>query len=89
MHSAMLMYAICTASARHLTRLWFKRHSSNSIVVFKGVYLPELNEDSAIHYHNICLSLLIDFSNDPSQGSSEDALAAATILRFYEQVDSE
>lgn len=87
MQSPVLLYAICTASARHLTRLWCRKRP-NSVVEFKGVALPDLDEYSAIHYHNVCLSLLLNFSNNTSLGPSEDALAAATILRFYEQVDS-
>ncbi|KAF2183719.1 hypothetical protein K469DRAFT_689851 [Zopfia rhizophila CBS 207.26] len=86
-YNPVLLYAICTASARHLTRLWYRQHP-NSVVVFNGILLPDLNEESAIHYHNVCIKLLIEFSKEHSKGSSEDALAAATILRFYEQVDT-
>lgn len=86
MQSLMLLYAICTASARHLTSLWFKERP-NTVVTYDGVLLPDLNEDSAIYYHNACLGLLMGFSNDPTQESAVDVLAATTILRFYEQVD--
>ena len=58
------------------------------MVEFNGFPLPDLDEDSAIHYHNTCISYLVNVSNDSSKSYNEDALAAATILRFYEQVDS-
>lgn len=51
--------------------------------------MPDLDEESAIHYHNTCISYLIDVSKDPAKIYNEHALAAATILRLYEQVDSE
>ena len=87
MYCPLLLYAICTASARHLTRLSYKKNPS-TVVEFNGIPLPGLDEDSAIHYHNVCISYLIEVSNDPAQTYNEDALTAATILRFYEQVDS-
>ncbi|GMG04210.1 unnamed protein product [Aspergillus oryzae] len=45
------------------------------------------HEDSAIRYHNICISYLIEISKDPNEDYNEDVLTAATILRFYEQID--
>lgn len=92
MHSPVLLYAICTAAARHLTSLWSRQHPEVPIIYSSGTCLSDLTVESAIHYHNVCLSLLMDFTNIPtSEANAEeraDALAATTILRFYEQLDS-
>lgn len=87
MFCPVLLHAIFTASARHLTRLWHKKNTGN-IVQFQGIPLPGLDDQTAIHYHNRCINYLIEISNDPAQSYNEDALTAATILRFYEQIDS-
>ena len=87
MFSPVLLYAIYTASARHLTRL-SHRYGSTEVIEFEGIPLPGLDERTAIRYHNVCISYLIAISNDPTQSYNEDALTAATILRFYEQVDT-
>lgn len=87
MFCPVLLYAIYTASARHLTRLWNK-HNSGPVVEFDGVQLPGVDDQTAVRYHNVCISYLIAISNDPAQSYNEDALTAATILRFYEQIDS-
>jgi len=87
MRSPLLMYAICTASARHLTRV-VSREDPSQPFEFNGIPLPNLEEDSAIHYHNTCISYLVNLSNDPEQAYTEDTLTAATALRYYEQIDS-
>ena len=60
---------------------------------YDNIPLPELNENSAIHYHNACLGLLMDFADIPADEASAEAranaLVATTILRTYEQLDSE
>lgn len=85
-NSPLLLYAICTVSARHLTRLecWKDR---GEVFEYDGVSIPDLDEESAIHYHNACISYLVDISNDPTRTHNEDTLAAATALRLYEQID--
>jgi len=87
MFCPVLLYAILTASARHLTRQWLHKNPDKP-VEFDGIALPELNENSAIQYHNICISYLMDVLNDPKHTINQDALIAATILRFHEQIDS-
>jgi hypothetical protein len=74
-----------TASARHLTR-W---HSANSDkpIEFEGIPLPDLNDASAIEYHNMCITHLRDILNGPKRTINQDALIAATILRYHEQID--
>lgn len=81
-----LLNAIFTASARHLTRLQkYKQHVG---VQWNEYYLPDLTTEAAIHYHNDCISNLIESSNDPEQMHNENLLAAASILRWHEEVDA-
>ena len=81
-----LLNAIFTASARHLTRLQkYKQHIG---VQWNDYYLPDLTTESAIQYHNDCISNLIESSNDPEQMHNENLLAAASILRWHEEVDA-
>ncbi|KAG4288636.1 hypothetical protein FPRO06_03458 [Fusarium proliferatum] len=86
-HSPLLLNAICTASARFLTRVSSLR-DPDCIIEYAGVELPDLNMESAIHYHNKCISHLMGVSADPINSCSDDALAAITILRYHEQVDT-
>ncbi|KAF5576923.1 major facilitator superfamily transporter [Fusarium pseudocircinatum] len=86
-HSPLLLNAICTASARFLTRV-SSLQDPDSIIEYAGVRLPDLNMESAIHYHNKCISHLMGVSADPINSCSDDALAAITILRYHEQVDT-
>jgi hypothetical protein len=88
MYCPVLLYVICTALARHLARIWSKQYL-NQVVEFHGIPLLDFDEKSAIHYHGVCISYLIEVSKDLLKSYNEDALAAVTILRFYEQVDSE
>ncbi|KAL5596313.1 hypothetical protein FOVSG1_010002 [Fusarium oxysporum f. sp. vasinfectum] len=86
-HSPLLLNAICTASARFLTRV-SSLQDPDRIIEYAGVQLPDLNMESAIHYHNKCISHLMGVSADPINSCSDDALAAITILRYHEQVDT-
>ncbi|KAL9568994.1 hypothetical protein ACKAV7_006861 [Fusarium commune] len=86
-HSPLLLNAICTASARFLTRV-SSLQDPDRIIEYAGLQLPGLNMESAIHYHNKCISHLMGVSADPINPCSDDALAAITILRYHEQVDT-
>ncbi|KAF4822289.1 hypothetical protein CGCTS75_v010698 [Colletotrichum tropicale] len=86
-YNPLLMYAICTAAARYLTQLWSNK-GPNQVIEYHGIPLPNLNKESAIHYHNKCISYLMDTSTDPAHPCNDDALTAITILRYHEQVDS-
>ncbi|KAL3484423.1 hypothetical protein BJX62DRAFT_54731 [Aspergillus germanicus] len=83
-----LRYAVYTASAGHLIRLAQCRNGSPDNISFDGMPLPSLNPEAAIRYHDICSSHLIEISKDPKEEYNEDVLTAATILRFYEQIDA-
>ncbi|KAM5347334.1 hypothetical protein ACJ41O_010339 [Fusarium nematophilum] len=87
MHSPLLLNAICTASARFLTQVWSLR-DPHVTIEYDGIPLPDLTMESAIHYHNKCISHLMDVSADPINSCSDDALTAITILRYHEQVDT-
>ncbi|KAF0318364.1 MFS monosaccharide transporter [Colletotrichum asianum] len=86
-YNPLLMYAICTAAARYLTQLWSNK-GPNQVIEYHGIPLPNLNKESAIHYHNKCISYLMDTSTDPAHPCNDDALTAIMILRYHEQVDS-
>ncbi|KAF5625047.1 major facilitator superfamily transporter [Fusarium sp. NRRL 52700] len=86
-HSPLLLNAICTASARFLTRV-SSLQDPDRVIEYAGIQLPDLNMESAIHYHNKCISHLMGVSADPINSCSDDALAAITILRYHEQVDT-
>ncbi|KAL3462279.1 hypothetical protein BJX64DRAFT_288610 [Aspergillus heterothallicus] len=81
-----LFYAICTASAGHLVRR-FSTQWPNRTPIFDNIPLTELTEESVVEYHNACISLFISMSNNPAGNYDENVFAAATILRFYEQLD--
>ena len=81
-----LLNAIFTASARHLSRL--DKYKIPQGIVYQGKLLPDLKIETAIEYHNKCLTHLIKLSHDPDQVHDENLLAAAIILRFYEEVDA-
>ncbi|KAL4733325.1 hypothetical protein BDV11DRAFT_175803 [Aspergillus similis] len=81
-----LMNAILAASARHLTRVPQYRTPTGT-VQYKGRILHDLTEETALHYHNECIHGLLELSGTPEQTRNEDLLAAAIILRFYEEVD--
>jgi hypothetical protein len=91
---APLCNAIFTASARHLTRLpKYKVQTTidgveREVVAYAGNVLSDLKIETAIQYHNESIKDLIRLSMDPDQVDNEDLLAAAIILRFYEEVDA-
>lgn len=55
---------------------------------YNGIKLPNLSGKSSVLYHTICISYLRGMANDPTALQSGEVLAAITILRFHEQVDS-
>lgn len=62
-------------------------HGNNGVLESGGIRLPGLSIHTAVRYHDICISHLLELSKDPSEQYNEDVLTAATILRFYEQID--
>ena len=80
-----LLNAIFTASARHLSRL--REYRDNGGIRYHGKHLPDLRIETAVQYHNRCIDHLVSLSDDPEEVLDENLLAAAIILRFYEEVD--
>lgn len=82
-----LLNAIFTASARHLSRI--KKYWRGNQVYYGGKALPNLTSETAIHYHNECIAHFVSISDHSREAQDESLLAAAVILRFYEEVDCE
>ncbi|OQV05965.1 Fungal Zn2-Cys6 binuclear cluster domain-containing protein [Cladophialophora immunda] len=81
-----LLNAIFTLAARHLASLpRFK--TADGVIQYQNILLPKLTEDTAVKYHNACIAYLIKLSSDPEHVRDEDLLAAAVILRYYEEID--
>lgn len=81
-----LMNAILAASARHLTRVP-KYRTESGAVKYGGRTLHDLTDETALHYHSKCIQDLLELGANPEQTGNEDLLAAAIILRFYEEID--
>jgi hypothetical protein len=80
-----LLYAIYTASARHLCRL--AKFRKEDEVEYLGKRLPDLCIETAVEYHSRCIEHLVSLSDNREALFDEDFLAASVILRFYEEVD--
>ena len=53
-----------------------------------GQRILGLTGETALYYHNECITALLQRSMNPQETRNEDLLAAATILRFYEEIDT-
>lgn len=82
-----LLNAVFTAAARHLVRT-SKYRTEDRVIMYEGTRLPSLTIESAVAYHNACIAYLIELSNDPKHVQDESLLAAAIILRYYEELDT-
>ncbi|KAI9038307.1 uncharacterized protein KD926_010963 [Aspergillus affinis] len=80
-----LLYAIYSASARHLSR---RQAVNGSEILFAGKKLPLLGGETALEYQSLCISHLMSLSGDSTEVQDENLLAAAVILRFYEEYDA-
>ncbi|PLB54079.1 hypothetical protein P170DRAFT_344579 [Aspergillus steynii IBT 23096] len=80
-----LLYAIFSASARHLSR---RQIINGNEILFAGKKLPSLGEERALEYQSLCISHLMSLSGDTTEVQDENLLAAAVILRFYEEYDA-
>jgi hypothetical protein len=66
-----------------------KKYYKGNHVHYGGKALPNLTPESAIHYHNECIAHFVSLSDHSREAQDENLLAAAVILRFYEEVDSQ
>ncbi|KAF2963828.1 hypothetical protein GQX73_g9735 [Xylaria multiplex] len=82
----LLLNAICTAAAGYLTILKSARNTEG-IITFNGIPLASLSRESTIHYHNACISYMMNYINHQTS-RSDDILVAIPILRYHEQVDT-
>lgn len=80
-----LLNAIYTTSARHISRI--KKYYVRDQIRYQNTFLPDLKQETALFYHNRCIEHLVSLSDDPMEVNDENLLAAAVILRFYEEVD--
>ncbi|KAK9850179.1 uncharacterized protein MYU51_012541 [Penicillium brevicompactum] len=80
-----LLNAIYTISARHLSKS--KKYYVGNQIKYGGKYLPGLTPATALEYHNRCISYFVSLSDHSQEAGDENLLAAAVILRFYEEVD--
>ncbi|KAN0093566.1 hypothetical protein V8E51_016750 [Hyaloscypha variabilis] len=81
-----LLNAIYTASARHLCRL--DEYKVDGIVEYQGKRLADLQIETAVEYHSLCIEHLVSVSDDAEALFDENLLVASIILRFYEEVDA-
>jgi hypothetical protein len=84
-HCPALLYAIYTASARHLCRL--SKFRKENEVEYHGKRLSNLRSETAVEYHSRCIEQLVSISCNREALLDEDLFAASVILRFYEEVD--
>lgn len=83
-----LLNAIFTAASRHLANVAQHRTADGIVVKYQDVLLPTLTQETAVKYHNACIAYLIKLSNDQEHVRDENLLAAAVILRYYEEIDT-
>ena len=81
-----MLNAIFTLAARHLASLpRFK--TTDGVIQYQNIRLPKLTEETPVKYHQACIAYLIKLANDPEHVRDENLLAAAVILRHYEEID--
>ncbi|RMZ81900.1 hypothetical protein DV738_g1957, partial [Chaetothyriales sp. CBS 135597] len=81
-----LLNAIFTAAARHLAAQPAYKNKNN-VIVYQNTELPSLTVNTAIYYHQACIEYLKKLGKDEVSIQDENLLAAAIILRYYEELD--
>jgi hypothetical protein len=64
-----------------------KKYYVGNLIHYGDKALPNLTPETAIHYHNECISHFVSLLDHSREAQDENLLAAAVILRFYEEVD--
>ncbi|KAL2404475.1 hypothetical protein ABEF93_005056 [Exophiala dermatitidis] len=83
-----LRNAMLAASARHLCLVQRAQAGPEGVYYYQGRAVADLNEETALRYHSECIQDLLKQSLEPHQTRDENLLAAAIILRFYEEIDA-
>ncbi|RMD42973.1 hypothetical protein DV735_g2162, partial [Chaetothyriales sp. CBS 134920] len=81
-----LLNAIFTAAARHLAAKPAYKNKNN-VIVYQNTELPSLTVNTAIYYHQACIEYLKKLGKDEVSIQDENLLAAAIILRYFEELD--
>lgn len=81
-----LFNAVLSASARHFTTLPDYRQKEKTVELGLQEELI-ISEAAVLDYHNRCIAHLRLLSNEPDAIMDENLLAAAVVLRFYEELD--
>lgn len=81
-----LLNAIFTAASKHLASIE-KYKDKKGKIIYEGIELPRLNSNTSLNYHNACIAYLRKLSGDREQVQDESFLAAAVILRYFEELD--
>ncbi|KAJ5085066.1 hypothetical protein N7532_009837 [Penicillium argentinense] len=86
-HCPTLRYALFAVSSRHLCRL--PRYKTRHGIIYQGQLLPHLTDSSAVEYMLKCIPGLAEFPSIQDPTHQENIMAAAIILRQYEEMDEE
>ncbi|KAE8142214.1 hypothetical protein BDV38DRAFT_278386 [Aspergillus pseudotamarii] len=86
-HCPPLRNAIYAVASRHLSRLPQYRTSKGPS--YQGQVLPHLSTSTAVEYMLKCIPALIDFHKICDREYQENIMAAAVILRQYEEIEEE
>lgn len=70
-----LLNAILTAAAKGLVKTC-KYRTKDGLIEYGGVKLPNLTANTAIEYHNACITHILDLSNHLDHFQDENLLAA-------------
>ncbi|KAL4938055.1 hypothetical protein BDV06DRAFT_232125 [Aspergillus oleicola] len=82
-----LRNAIFAVSSRHLSRL--PQFKTSQGIVYHDQLLPDLTTSSAVEYMLKCIPGLLSFHTVRDPGLQENLMAAAIILRQYEEMEEE
>ncbi|KAL4957608.1 hypothetical protein BDW69DRAFT_180393 [Aspergillus filifer] len=82
-----LRNAIFAVSSRHLSRL--PKFKTSQGIVYHSQLLPHLTTSSAVEYMLKCIPGLLSFHGVQDPGLQENLMAAAIILRQYEEMEEE
>lgn len=82
-----LLAAICAVSSRHLIR--HPRYQTSLGIIYQNVLLPNLTPASAVEYMLKCIPYLFEFHSCQDDDQRANLIAAAVVLRQYEELDDE